>query len=107
MTDQTAKQRFFRLKRLETLEFYLYISPWIIGFIVFLLYPLASSLYYSFTRYEIGGKPFWIGIENYVRMFADQRYLNTIAVTLKFALISVPGITVLAMALALIYGCSS
>jgi len=102
MTDQTAKQRFFRLKRLETLEFYLYISPWIIGFIVFLLYPLASSLYYSFTRYEIGGKPFWIGIENYVRMFADQRYLNTIAVTLKFALISVPGITVLAMALALI-----
>jgi multiple sugar transport system permease protein len=102
MTKKWPLWRLNKLERKEALEFYLYILPWLTGFIVFFLYPLASSLYYSFTRYEIGGRPFWIGIENYVRMFSDPRYLNTIGVTFKFALISVPGITVLALALALI-----
>jgi len=102
MTANSAKRKLTRLEQKEALEFYLFISPWIIGFLVFFLYPLGSSFYYSFTRYEIGGTPFWIGLENYVRMFSDPRYLNAIAVTLKFALISVPGITILALALALI-----
>ncbi|MDQ1301879.1 MAG: Sugar transporter permease [Chloroflexota bacterium] len=88
--------------RRETLEFYLFISPWLIGLIVFLVYPLASSLYYSFTRYEIGGRPFWIGLENYARMFADPLYLKTIQTTFTFALISVPGMSIVALGLALI-----
>ena len=90
------------LKRRETLEFYLYISPWIIGFLVFMLYPLLSSLYYSFTRYEIGGHPVWIGLRNYIEMFSDPRYLNSIKVTFIFALASVPGLSIVALALALI-----
>ncbi len=88
--------------RRETLEFYLFISPWLIGLAVFLVYPLLSSLYYSFTRYEIGGRPFWIGLENYVRMFADPQYLRSIRTTFVFALVSVPGISVVALGLALI-----
>ena len=88
--------------RRETLEFYLFISPWLIGFVVFFVYPLVSSLYYSFTRYEIGGRPFWIGLENYARMFADPLYLKTIRTTFLFALISVPGISIVALGLALI-----
>jgi multiple sugar transport system permease protein len=88
--------------RRETLEFYLFISPWLIGLAVFLVYPLLSSLYYSFTRYEIGGRPFWIGLENYVRMFADPQYLRAIRTTFVFALVSVPGISVVALGLALI-----
>ena len=90
------------LKRRETLEFYLYISPWIIGFLVFMLYPLVSSLYYSFTRYEIGGHPVWIGLRNYIDMFTDPRYLNSIKVTFIFALASVPGLSLVALCLALI-----
>ncbi len=88
--------------RRETLEFYLFISPWLIGLAVFLVYPLLSSLYYSFTRYEIGGRPFWIGLENYMRMFADPQYLRAIRTTFIFALVSVPGISVVALGLALI-----
>ncbi len=88
--------------RRETLEFYLFISPWLIGLAVFLVYPLLSSLYYSFTRYEIGGRPFWIGLENYVRMFSDPQYLRAIRTTFVFALVSVPGISVVALGLALI-----
>jgi multiple sugar transport system permease protein len=90
------------LERREAVEFYLFISPWIIGLLVFLLYPLLSSLYYSFTRYEIGGRPLWVGWRNYAEMFADPRYLNSIQVTFKFAVISVVGVTLLALALALI-----
>ena len=97
-----AVKRHGNLKRRETLEFYLYISPWIIGFLVFMLYPLLSSLYYSFTRYEIGGHPVWIGLRNYIEMFSDPRYLNSIKVTFIFALASVPGLSIVALALALI-----
>ena len=96
------KQKHSKLEMRETLEFYLYISPWIIGFLVFLLYPLGSSLYYSFTRYEIGSTPSWIGLENYIHMFTDPRYLNSIKVTLIYALVSVPGLSVVALGLALI-----
>jgi multiple sugar transport system permease protein len=88
--------------RREAIEFYLFISPWLIGLVVFLIYPLVSSLYYSFTRYEIGGKPTWIGLENYVRMFTDPLYLKTIRTTFIFALISVPAISALALGLALV-----
>jgi multiple sugar transport system permease protein len=67
-----------------------------------MLYPLVSSLYYSFTRYEIGGHPVWIGLRNYIDMFTDPRYLNSIKVTFIFALASVPGLSIVALALALI-----
>jgi multiple sugar transport system permease protein len=97
-----TKPKRSKLELKETLEFYLYISPWIIGFLVFLLYPLGSSLYYSFTRYEIGSTPRWIGLENYVDMFTDPRYLNSIKVTLIYALVSVPGLSIMALSLALI-----
>jgi multiple sugar transport system permease protein len=101
MTKKT-RRKLTRLERREAFEFYLFISPWLIGILVFLLYPLVSSLYYSFTRYEIGGKPHWIGLKNYTDMFADPRYLNSIAVTFKFAFISVIGVTLLALVLALV-----
>jgi len=91
-----------KLERREAFEFYLFILPWIIGVSVFLLYPLFSSLYYSFTHYEIGGTPRWVGLKNYIDMFSDPRYLNSILVTFKFAIISIFGVTLLALGLALI-----
>ncbi len=97
-----TKPKRSKLEMKETLEFYLYISPWIIGFLVFLLYPLGSSLYYSFTRYEIGTTPRWIGLENYIAMFNDPRFLNSIKVTFTYALVSVPGLSIVALSLALI-----
>jgi multiple sugar transport system permease protein len=90
------------MERREAIQFYLFISPWLIGFVVFLLYPLISSLYYSFTRYEIGSHPVWIGLRNYVEMFSDPRYLNSIKVTFIFALVTIPLMTMVALGLALI-----
>jgi len=50
----------------------LFISPWIIGFLVFTAYPLVSSLYYSLTQYDILNPPVFIGLDNYKTLFMDD-----------------------------------
>ena len=102
VAKRSSKRKLSKLEKKEAREFYLYISPWLIGFLVFFLYPLASSLYYSFTRYEIGTTPHWIGLGNYIDMFTDPRYLNAIKVTFIYALVSVPLLSMVALGLALI-----
>jgi len=54
-----------RVARRRYLTVLLFMSPWIIGFIVFLLYPMLSSLYFSFTRYDLLSQPVWTGLSNY------------------------------------------
>jgi multiple sugar transport system permease protein len=49
-----------------------FISPWFIGFLAFVLYPLLASFYYSFTRFNIIQSPRWIGIEGYAELFFDD-----------------------------------
>ena len=50
----------------------LFISPWLIGFIALSLIPLAMSMYYSLTRYDLIRPPQFIGVTNYVRLFNDD-----------------------------------
>ncbi len=102
MNAPVAKRKPSAMARRETLEFYLFISPWIIGFLVFLVYPLGSSLYLSFTRFSIGTHPVWINLENYLSIFKDPHFLNSMWVTIRFAMISIPGVTVVALGLALL-----
>ena len=52
----------------------LFMSPWIIGFFVFTLYPITSSLYFSFTHYDILSSPIWIGSANYKFMFTKDPF---------------------------------
>lgn len=90
------------LARRETLDFYLFIGLWLIGFLVFMVYPLSNSLYLSFTRYTVGTNPVWIGPENFLSSFSDPRFLNSLWVTVRFAVISIPGVTLVALGLALL-----
>lgn len=70
---------------------YLYILPWILGFLFFQLYPLATSFYYSFTDYNITSKPVWVGLENYIRMFTDDRlFADSLFNTFKYVFTSLP-----------------
>lgn len=77
-------------QRRESKYFYLFISPWIIGFLVFALFPVGASLYYSFTDYDIVNAPIFVGAGNYQELFNDDQFWNSIKVTLKYTLISVP-----------------
>ncbi len=70
---------------------YLYLLPWIIGFLIFQLYPIAMSLYYSFTDYSFGAQYDFVGLANYLQIFTkDREVKNSLAVTFKFVFMSVP-----------------
>lgn len=90
------------LARREAISFYLLILPWLIGFLVFLAYPMLRSLYLSFTSYNLLSPPQWVGLQNYQRIFADADFWQSLKVTLLYALGSVPGGTIIALALAMV-----
>lgn len=80
---------------------YLYILPWLIGFAFLQLYPFVSSLFYSFTNYNIASTPKWIGLQNYIRLFTkDTEFVNSLKVTCIFTLYTVPGKLILSLAVA-------
>ena len=74
----------------ENLAGYLFISPWLLGFLAFLVIPIASSLYYSFTDYNILDKPVFDGIENFRTMIHDRLFWKSLQVTFVYAFTSVP-----------------
>lgn len=68
-----------------------FVSPWIIGFLLFTLYPTIASLYYSMTSYDVLRPPQWVGLENYHYFFTkDNLSIKSITNTLYYAAISVP-----------------
>jgi multiple sugar transport system permease protein len=79
-----------RLQRREAIEGYLWISPWIIGFLVFSLGPIIASAYLSFTEYKIGGTPNWIGVENYRQaFFVDRQFWPSLWRTVYYSVVLV------------------
>ena len=79
---------------------WLWIAPWIIGFVAFLLIPMAMSLYYSFTDYPLLEKPVWIGLDNYKRMFSDDVFIGSVLKTAFFACIYIPLATIISLVVA-------
>ncbi len=78
------------LQRREAIEGYLWISPWLIGFMVFSLGPIIASFYLSLTKYKIGGTPLWIGLENYTEaFFHDKLFWPSLSRTAYYSLATV------------------
>ncbi|KJK48345.1 ABC transporter permease [Lentzea aerocolonigenes] len=69
---------------------YGFLAPWLIGLFAFTLIPMVYSLYLSLTKFNLLTAPQWIGFDNYVRLFSDERYLQSIKVTLLYVVTSVP-----------------
>ena len=70
---------------------YLFLLPWFIGFFGLTLGPMVSSLYLSFTNFDLLTSPDWVGPANYVRIFtADPKFSTSMRVTLFFVVFSVP-----------------
>jgi multiple sugar transport system permease protein len=78
-----------------------FISPWILGFLAWTLYPIAASLYYSLTQYNILTPPKWVGLTNYVQLVtSDDKFRIVLGNTLYFVVIGVPVGMVVAFLLA-------
>lgn len=69
---------------------FILILPWLIGFLIFKVYPFLSSLYYSFTDWNLFRGGSWIGIQNYVTAFTTNKNLQALRVTFIYAFMTVP-----------------
>src|ERR1700712_4154575 len=66
------RQKLGQQARREEREFYLFISPWIVGFILFGAGPLIGSFVLSFTEWSLLEPPKWVGLANFKALLADQ-----------------------------------
>lgn len=80
----------------------LFASPWILGFAIFLAYPVIASLYYSFTNFSILRPPQGIGLQNYQELASDSVFHQALGNTFIYVLGAVPLSTVVAICLALL-----
>ena len=80
-----------------------FISPWIAGFLIFTLFPIFSSLYYSFTDYGLFGSPNWVGLQNYIDLFTkDDKFFLSLYNTVFFFLLAMPASVVVGIFLAIL-----
>lgn len=87
----------------QSLKGYLFITPWLLGFILLVAIPFVISIYLSFTRYDIISPSVWIGVANYKRLFTeDPLFWKSLLITLKYALIAVPLSIIVGVGLALL-----
>jgi multiple sugar transport system permease protein len=86
----------------ESVAGYLFLLPWLVGFLGLVLGPMVASLWLSLTKYDLLSPPVWVGAQNYVNLLSDPRYLQSVKVTLTYVGLSVPLRLVFALLLALV-----
>jgi len=92
------------LRAREELAGWLWTSPWLLGFFLFVFGPMVASLYLSFTKYAIGGTPQFIGLDNFGRALSgkDDLFWPSMGRTVEYAVVMVPigiGLSLLAATL--------
>jgi multiple sugar transport system permease protein len=80
----------------------LFISPWIIGFLVFTAYPVIYTGYLSFTDYDVINDPTFVGLDNFKELLEDEKVALALRNTFIFAAMSVPAQLLVSLALALL-----
>lgn len=82
---------------------YMMLAPWFIGFLIFKLYPIVVSFFYSLQEYPILGEPEFVGLRNYIEIFAkDEVFRTSLGATLKYVLIGTPAVVITAFFVAFI-----
>jgi multiple sugar transport system permease protein len=84
----------------QDLAGWLWVSPWVVGFVVFMLIPIGMSLYYSFTDFPLLEGALWVGTDNYRRLLQDADFWLTLKNTVIFVGVSIPLCTVISIVLA-------
>src|SRR5437667_4109581 len=78
-----------------------FVSPWLIGFVVFTLCPILASFYYSFCEYRVLSPPHWVGLRNYAELFTDHDYFLQSLWNTFFMFLELPIGLVMGLAIAL------
>src|SRR5437762_565838 len=96
-----AKRRAWR----RNLMGYLFIAPWLIGFLALTAIPMLGSAFLAFTDYNVLSQNLhWVGLANFQQMlFSDPRYWRAVSATLTFAVVAVPLKLLFALGLAMLF----
>jgi multiple sugar transport system permease protein len=95
--------RRFSPRTRNTINGLLFASPWIVGLLVFWIYPTLASAYYSFTKFNAVQTPTWVGLQNYIDLFSqDDDFWMAVYNTFYFAIVSIPLAVILSFALAML-----
>ncbi|AEE96500.1 carbohydrate ABC transporter permease [Mahella australiensis] len=84
-------------------EGYAFLTPWILGFLLFTAIPMVLSLYFSFTQYDVVTSPKWIGLKNYIDLANDPRVHKSLQVTFTYVALGVPFQLIFALLLAAVF----
>jgi len=77
-------------KKRDFIAGFLFALPWIIGVLVFQLYPMGASLYYSFSNYDIPKPPIFIGLKNFIDMFHDRFFTQSLWNSTYLVIVGIP-----------------
>jgi len=80
------------LRGREELQGWLYVLPWLLGFLIFTFGPMLASFYLSFNKYTVGGTPEWLAVSNYARAISgkDDLFWPSMGRTVRYAFVMVP-----------------
>jgi multiple sugar transport system permease protein len=81
---------------------YIFLLPWIIGTVIFTAGPMIATFILSFAKYNVIKAPTLIGLDNYQHLLTDRRIPLALANTAFYALLHVPGIIIISLALAML-----
>lgn len=95
-------KRGYKFLMKENTAGFIFLFPFILGFLFFILIPLLLSLYYSMCKYNIVGEAEFIGIKNYINIFSDEKFWQALKVTVFYAVVSVPLKVIFALIVALL-----
>lgn len=87
----------------ENVSGVIFVMPFIIGLICFLLVPLGISLYYAFCDYDILSPPVFTGLKNFQKMIADELFWKSLSVTVFYTVVSVPLKLIFALLVAMLF----
>ncbi|MBM4045624.1 MAG: extracellular solute-binding protein, partial [Planctomycetes bacterium] len=77
--------------RADHVSGYLFVLPWLVGFLLFMAGPIAASMLLSFSEWDIFSPPRWVGAENFARLCAgDPSFAKSLAVTILYVVFSLP-----------------
>jgi len=100
--SETPKKYHSQLDRSRAKTGFLFALPWMIGFLIFSLYPICISLYYSMSDFNIFQAPKWVGFANYTALFADEKFYKSLWNTFYMVLIGTPVSLIAALLLAVV-----
>lgn len=91
-----------KLARQEERIFYLFASPWIVGFVLWTLGPMLASLGLSFTKYDAVQTPEFVGLGNYIYLLHNNLFWTSLRVTVTYSVLAIPLVLVCSFGLALL-----